>query len=231
MDGNGRWASGRNLPRIAGHRAGAEAVRRVVEECARLGIPWLTLFAFSTENWGRPREEVGGLMILLDRYLKSETDTLMRNNIRLSTIGRTSDLPESVQATLREVCEKSSGNTGLSLVLALSYGGREDILEAARKVGKAAARGDLDPESIDHSLFSTFLSTAGMPDPDLLIRTSGEMRLSNFLLWQSAYSEFFVTEKTWPDFTVKDLHAAIGEFRTRERRFGLTSGQVHSGGL
>ena len=230
MDGNGRWASSRNLPRIAGHRAGGEAVRGIVEECARLGVPYLTLFAFSTENWGRPREEVGGLMALLDRYLKKETDTIMKNNVRLSTIGRVTDLPDNVQATLRQVCEKSSGNTGLSLVLALSYGSREDILEAARKVGKAIANGDLDPDSLDCPLFSTFLSTAGIPDPDLLIRTSGEMRLSNFLLWENAYTEFFITEKTWPDFTVQDLHEAIREFQTRERRFGLTSGQVRSGG-
>jgi len=230
MDGNGRWASGRNLPRIAGHRAGAEAVRAVVEECARLGVPYLTLFAFSTENWGRPKEEILGLMALLDRYLKKETDTLMKNNVRLSTIGKISDLPEKVQATLRQVCEKSSGNTGLSLILALSYGAREDILEAARNVGKAIARGELDPDSLDCTLFSTFLSTVGIPDPDLLIRTSGEMRLSNFLLWENAYTEFFVTEKTWPDFSIMDLHKAIGEFQTRERRFGLTSGQVRSGG-
>jgi len=230
MDGNGRWASGRNLPRIAGHRAGAETLRSVVEECARLGVPYLTLFAFSTENWGRPKDEIAGLMGLLDRYLQKETPTLMKNNVRLVTIGRIADLPENVQSTLRQVCETSSANTGLTLNLALSYGGREDIVEAARKAGKAIARGELDPDAIDSSLFSTFLSTAGMPDPDLMIRTSGEMRLSNFLLWESAYTEFFVARKTWPDFGIQDLHEAIREFQARERRFGLTSSQIQSGG-
>lgn len=230
MDGNGRWASGRNLPRIAGHHAGVEAVKRVVEECARLGVPFLTLFAFSTENWGRPGEEVGALMLLLDKYLKKEMDTLMKNNVRLTTVGKISDLPENVQATLHNACEKSSFNSGLTLVLALSYSGREEILEAVREIGRAVKRGELEPDSVDMDLFSRFLGTAGMPDPDLLIRTSGELRLSNFLLWQCAYTEFYVTEKHWPDFSAADLHAAIGEFQARERRFGLTSGQVRSEG-
>jgi len=228
MDGNGRWASGRNLPRIAGHRAGVEAVKRVVEECARLGVPYLTLFAFSTENWGRPGEEVGALMLLLDRYLKKEMDTLTKNNVRLTTVGKIADLPENVQATLRNACEKSSRNSGLTLVLALSYSGREDILEAVREMGRAIKRGDLDPDSVDSDMFSNLLATAGVPDPDLLIRTSGELRISNFLLWQSAYTEFYVTEKHWPDFSPTDLHAAIEEFQSRERRYGLTSGQVRS---
>lgn len=230
MDGNGRWASERNLPRIAGHRAGVEAVREVVEECARLGISFLTLFAFSTENWKRPPEEVTALMNLLDQYLNRELDNIIKNNVRLLTIGRVADLPANVRETLRSACEKSSVNDGLTLVLALSYSGREDILEAVREAGKAIQRGELQPESIDSKLFSSLLSTSLIPDPDLLIRTSGEMRISNFLLWQGAYTEFYVAKKHWPDFKAEDLHKAIKEFRTRERRFGLTSEQVQSGG-
>jgi undecaprenyl diphosphate synthase len=230
MDGNGRWASMRNLPRIAGHRAGVEAVRQVVEECARLGVSYLTLFAFSTENWKRPRDEVTALMNLLDHYLKKELGTILSNNVRLQTIGRLADLPGNIRETLQDACEKSSGNSGLTLVLALSYSGREDILEAVREAGKAILRGDLQPDSIDSELFSGLLATSRMPDPDLLIRTSGEMRISNFLLWQGAYTEFYVTEKHWPDFRAEDLHIAIEEFRTRERRFGLTSDQVQTGG-
>jgi undecaprenyl diphosphate synthase len=230
MDGNGRWASERNLPRIAGHRAGAEAVRQTVEECARLGISFLTLFAFSTENWRRPSEEVTALMNLLDQYLKRELDTILSNNVRLETIGRTADLPENVRNTLLKACEKSSGNSGLTLVLALSYSGREDILQAVREACRAVQRGELQPDSIDSELFSSLLATSRMPDPDLLIRTSGEMRISNFLLWQGAYTEFYITKKHWPDFRTEDLQDAIEEFRTRERRFGLTSDQLQSGG-
>lgn len=230
MDGNGRWASERSLPRIAGHRAGVDAVRLVVEECARLEISYLTLFAFSIENWKRPQKEVEALMLLLDHYLKLELDNLMKNNVRLATIGRISDLPDNVRETLQNACDRSSGNSGLTLVLALSYSGREDIISAVREMGRAIQRGELQPDSIDLERFSGFLATAPMPDPDLLIRTSGEMRISNFLLWQSAYTEFYVTEKHWPDFNAEDLHAAIQEFRTRERRFGLTSEQVRSGG-
>jgi undecaprenyl diphosphate synthase len=226
MDGNGRWAADRNLPRIAGHRAGVDAVRRVVEDCARFKIPFLTLFAFSTENWNRPQSEVGGLMVLLDQFLKKELRTLMKNNVRLSTIGQIDDLPNNVQQTLREVVEQSSVNDGLTLTLALSYSGRDDILEAVRKITAAVQRGDLNPDAIEPDTFSSFLHTDGMPDPDLLIRTSGEQRISNFLLWQIAYTEFYVTDKLWPDFESVDLLEAIETFNSRERRFGKTSEQI-----
>ncbi len=226
MDGNGRWAADRNLPRIAGHRAGVDAVRRVVEDCTRFKIPYLTLFAFSTENWNRPQSEVGGLMVLLDQYLKKELRTLMKNNVRLSTIGQIDDLPANVRQTLRDVVEQSAVNDGLTLTLALSYSGRDDILEAVRKVAAAVQRGDLNPDAIEPDTFSSFLHTDGMPDPDLLIRTSGEQRISNFLLWQIAYTEFYVTDKLWPDFESVDLLDAIKVFNSRERRFGKTSEQV-----
>jgi undecaprenyl diphosphate synthase len=226
MDGNGRWAADRNLPRIAGHRAGVDAVRGVVEDCTRFKIPYLTLFAFSTENWNRPQSEVGGLMVLLDQYLKKELRTLMKNNVRLSTIGQIDDLPANVRQTLREVVEQSSVNDGLTLTLALSYSGRDDILEAVRKVAAAVQRGDLNPDAIEPDTFSSFLNTDGMPDPDLLIRTSGEQRISNFLLWQIAYTEFYVTDKLWPDFESVDLLEAIETFSSRERRFGKTSEQI-----
>lgn len=226
MDGNGRWAADRNLPRIAGHRAGVAAVRRVVEDCARLKIPYLTLFAFSMENWNRPQDEVGGLMVLLDQYLKKELRALMKNKVRLSTIGHIEDLPDNVQRTLREVVEESAVNEGMTLTLALSYSGRDDILEAVRKVAMAVEKGDLTPDTIGPDTFSSFLYTEGMPDPDLLIRTSGEQRISNFLLWQIAYTEFYVTDKPWPDFSSEDLHEALETFRSRERRFGMTSEQV-----
>jgi len=226
MDGNGRWAADRKLPRIAGHRAGVDAVRRVVEECARLEIPYLTLFAFSTENWNRPQDEVSGLMILLDQYLKRELRTLMKNNVRLSTIGHIEDLPDGVQGTLREVLKESASNNGLTLTLALSYSGRDDILEAVRRVSAAVQRGDLSPGAIGADTFSSYLYTDGMPDPDLLIRTSGEQRISNFLLWQIAYTEFYVTDKLWPDFSREDFLEALETFRSRERRFGLTSDQI-----
>jgi undecaprenyl diphosphate synthase len=226
MDGNGRWAAQRGLPRIAGHRAGVDAVRSVVEECARLQIPYLTLFAFSTENWRRPKEEVGALMVLLDQFLKRELSTLMKNNVRLNTIGQPGDLPENVQRTLEDVTGKSSSNTGLTLTLALSYSGRDDIIQAVRRMAEDVSDGTLEPGSMDADTFSSYLSTSDIPDPDLLIRTSGEMRISNFLLWQIAYSEFYVTEKLWPDFTDADLWEAIEVFQKRERRFGMTSEQV-----
>lgn len=226
MDGNGRWAADRNLPRIAGHRAGVDAVRRVVEDCARLNIRYLTLFAFSTENWNRPQDEVGGLMILLDQYLKKELRALMKNNVRLRTIGQLEDLPDNVQQTLRKVVEESAVNDGLTLTLALSYSGRDDILDAVRRVAAAVESGDLNPGTIGSDTFSSFLHTDGMPDPDLLIRTSGEQRISNFLLWQIAYTEFYVTDKLWPEFASEDLHEALETFRSRERRFGMTSEQV-----
>lgn len=226
MDGNGRWAADRNLPRIAGHRAGVDAVRRVVEDCSRLNIRYLTLFAFSTENWNRPQGEVGGLMVLLDQYLKKELRTLMKNKVRLNTIGCIEDLPDNVQQTLREAVEESAVNDGLTLTLALSYSGRDDILEAVRQVAAAVEKGDVTTDTIGPDTFSSFLYTDGMPDPDLLIRTSGEQRISNFLLWQIAYTEFYVTDKLWPDFASADLHEALEAFRSRERRYGMTSEQV-----
>jgi undecaprenyl diphosphate synthase len=230
MDGNGRWAAQRGLPRIAGHRAGVDTVRSVVEECARLKIPYLTLFAFSTENWRRPEDEVGALMILLDQYLKRELKTLMKNNVRLNTIGRLADLPDNVRGTLDDVTSRSAENSGLTLTLALSYSGRDDIDQAVQQIAQEVSEGRVTPESIDPELFSSSLDTAHgnvvMPDPDLLIRTSGEMRISNFLLWQIAYSEFYVTEKLWPDFRETDLNEAIESYKMRERRFGMTSEQV-----
>jgi len=230
MDGNGRWAEARGLPRIAGHRAGVRAVRAVVEECARAQVQYLTLFAFSLENWRRPEDEVGALMALLDHYLMKELGTLMENNIRLFTIGRTEDLPDHVRKTLDSVVERSSRNTGMNLVLALSYSGRQDILDAVKRYVQEAVRAGKDPDTLDEEGFSSHLATAGIPDPDLLIRTSGEMRISNFLLWQMAYTELFVTDKLWPDFNEKDLSAALDEFRTRERRFGMTSIQIKTDG-
>ena len=226
MDGNGRWAAERSLPRIAGHQAGVNAVRTTVEDCARLNIPYLTLFAFSTENWKRPQDEVGGLMVLLDQYLKKELKTLMKNNVRLNTIGRIEDLPDNVQETLNGVLAESSDNNGLTLTIALSYSGRGDILEAVRQVVEAVKKGDLSPDAIGSELFSSFLYTKDLPDPDLLIRTSGEQRISNFLLWQLAYTEFYVTDKLWPEFSSEDLKHAIETFRSRERRFGMTSEQL-----
>ena len=226
MDGNGRWAADRNLPRIAGHRAGVDAVRRVVEDCARLKVSYLTLFAFSIENWNRPRDEVSGLMVLLDQYLKKELRTLMKNQVRLKTIGHIEDLPDNVQRTLREVVEESAENEGLTLTLALSYSGRDDILKAVCQVAAAVEMGDITSDTIGSDTFSTFLYTDGIPDPDLLIRTSGEQRISNFFLWQIAYTEFYVTDKLWPDFSREDLNEALETFRSRERRFGMTSEQV-----
>ena len=226
MDGNGRWAADRNLPRIAGHRAGVDAVRKVVEECARLKIPYLTLFAFSTENWNRPQDEVGGLMVLLDQYLKKELRTIMKNEVRLKTIGHIENFPDNVQKTLRDVVDESASNKGLTLTLALSYSGRDEIIMAVRKVAAAVEKGDLTSDTIGPDTFSSFLYTDNMPDPDLLIRTSGEQRISNFLLWQIAYTEFYVTDKLWPDFSSIDLNEALEAFRSRERRYGMTSEQL-----
>lgn len=226
MDGNGRWAEARGLPRIAGHRAGAKAVRAIVEECSRAGVEYLTMFAFSRENWRRPEDEVSSLMVLLSQYLKRELTTLMDNNIRLMTIGRTEDVPEDVRNTLQKVMDRSSGNDGMTLVLALSYSGRQDILDAARRWCEDVLKGDRETTTLGEEDFDSYLATADIPDPDLIIRTSGEMRISNFLLWQAAYAEFYVTEKLWPDFTVDDLQDAIREYGRRERRFGMTTDQI-----
>ena len=218
MDGNGRWARARRLPRIAGHRAGIRAVRQAVEACARLGVPHLTLYAFSVENWKRPHTEIKLLMALLREYLKKEIGELNRQNIRLGVIGRVDDLPKAVQGDLRTALEKTRDNTGLRLTLALNYGARAELVDAVRSlVEQARHNGSLQ---VDEATLSRYLYTHDLPDPDLLIRTSGEMRLSNFLLWQVAYSEIWVTETLWPDFTQNDLFQAIIDFQKRERRYG-----------
>lgn len=214
MDGNGRWAKKRGLPRIFGHRAAMKTVREIVTECADLGVKALTLYAFSTENWTRPEKEISGLMALLRAYLKSELKTFTKNNIRLSVIGDVSKLPQAAAKELLATRDKTSHNTGMVLNLALNYGGRDDIVRAARKAAAAGMK------EIDEEGFSALLDTAGLPDPDLMIRTSGEMRLSNFLLWQLAYAELYVTPVLWPDFRAKDLREAITEYQARDRRYG-----------
>jgi undecaprenyl diphosphate synthase len=221
MDGNGRWARSRNLPRVAGHRAGAEAVRQTVETCARLGIRALTLYAFSAENWKRPASEVNTLWKLLHLYLRQEMPTLQRSNIRLRPIGRIEALPEAVRGELRAAEQATSSNTGLQVYLALNYGGRLELVDAFNSILDHARRTrSLHKLQIDEAMIASHLYTAGVPDPDLLIRTSGEMRISNFLLWQIAYAEIYVTNVLWPDFTRKDLLAAILDYQQRDRRFG-----------
>ncbi|MGB9699493.1 MAG: isoprenyl transferase [Thermodesulfobacteriota bacterium] len=226
MDGNGRWAERRSLDRIVGHRQGAESVRTVVRACREIGIPYLTLFAFSSENWSRPRAEVEALMALLRDYLISELPEMLENNIRLLAIGDLSRLPKEVLTTLQETMKQTAGANGLTLSLALSYGGRDDILQAIRRIMANCRDGNLSPEDIDENLFSKYLWTAPLPDPDLLIRTSGEQRLSNFFLWQLAYTEIYITPTLWPDFTKEDLIQALLDYQERERRFGLTSEQI-----
>src|SRR5436853_1131824 len=216
MDGNGRWAAQRHLPRVEGHRAGIDSVRDVVETSARLGIGVLTLYAFSMENWKRPRTEVNTLMTLLKRYLRLELGTLLRNNIRFQVIGRKDELAPDVQDELDTGIRQTSANTGMLFNIALNYGGRAEIVDAARR---AIAAG-VAPDELDERRFAGFLYTAGQPDPDLLIRTSGEMRVSNFLLWQIAYSEIWVTETLWPDFRRRDLLKAILAYQKRDRRYG-----------
>jgi len=216
MDGNGRWAAQRHLPRVEGHRAGIDSVREVVEGSARLGIKVLTLYAFSVENWKRPPAEVSTLMMLLKRYLRSELNTLLRNNIRFKVVGRMEDLARDVQQELRDAEGRTASNTGMQFNIALNYGGRAEIVEAARRM---AADG-VAPDDIDEARFSSYLYTAGQPDPDLLIRTSGEMRVSNFLLWQIAYAEIWVTDTLWPEFRQRHLFEAILAYQKRERRYG-----------
>jgi len=226
MDGNGRWAKRRGLPRIAGHREGVESVRDAVESCGQLGVKYLTLYAFSTENWKRPREEVSMLMRLLMSALRDETDKLHRNNVRVHTIGETSSLPREVGVELLDAIETTKNNTGLNLYLALSYSGRWDITGALRRIAAEIGQASLKPEQIDENLISHYLSTKDVPDPDLLIRTSGELRISNFLLWQLAYSEIFISDCFWPEFRRPELYRAIADFQRRERRFGMVSEQV-----
>ena len=226
MDGNGRWATKRGLPRIAGHHEGVESVRDAVEACGQLGVHYLTLYAFSTENWKRPREEVSLLMLLLMRALRDETDKLHKNNVRVRTIGDTAELPKEVRDELSDAIARTQSNTGLTLLLALSYSGRWDLTNAIRKIATEARSGALDPQEITEEVVSNALSTHDLPDPDLLIRTSGELRISNFLLWQLAYSEIYISEKYWPDFRREDLYEAIRNFQRRERRFGMVSEQL-----
>ena len=226
MDGNGRWARQRGLDRVFGHQKGVDAVRNVIEASAELGIKYLTLYAFSTENWGRPDEEVSALMGIMIQSLNKETDTLIKNNIRMLTIGDVKRLSGDVKMRLDDTLSLTSGCTGLSLIIALSYSSRWEIAEAARKLAADIKNGIVDIDSIDERKFESYLSTTGIPDPDLMIRTSGEMRISNFLLWQMAYTELYITEKLWPDFGKDDFFEAIIEYQRRERRFGKTSEQV-----
>lgn len=227
MDGNGRWAKKKGAMRIFGHRNAVKAVRDVTEGCGELGIEYLTLYAFSTENWARPKEEVDGLMELLVNTLKEEINTLMDNRVKLITIGQTSHLPEACQNNLAWAVNMTKNNTGLTVVLALSYSGRWEITQAVKALADDVQKGKIDTASISESLVETYLQTAGIPDPELLIRTSGEMRISNFLLWQIAYTELYITPTLWPDFRKENLYEAIWSYQQRERRFGKTSEQLN----
>jgi undecaprenyl diphosphate synthase len=220
MDGNGRWAKQRHLPRVEGHRVGVESVRAIVRVCGEVGIKYLTLYAFSVENWNRPKDEVDMLMKYLARYLKSEIGELNKNNVRLEVIGQIYRLPEFVQEQLKKTHAALAKNTGLTLILALSYGGRTEIVEAVRAIGEKAKAGQLEPAEITEQTISQHLYTRHYPDPDLLVRTSGEMRVSNFLLWQISYAELVVTSTLWPDFRKPQLFEALEEYAGRHRRFG-----------
>lgn len=222
MDGNGRWARRRGLDRIEGHKAGAETVRRVVEVCADIGIEYLTLYAFSTENWCRPKAEIDQLMQLLNRFLRDRLNDLKKNNIRLAVIGDVSRLPRTVRNRIDKVCSATAEHDGGTLILALNYGAREEILRAVKNTLAAVRNGELNDEDLTSERFSGFLDTAGVPDPDLIVRTSGELRLSNFLLWQAAYAEFWFTDTLWPDFSKEELMQALDDFKKRKRRFGGT---------
>ena len=226
MDGNGRWAAQHGHERIFGHQRGVEPVRNVVEAAAELGIGYLTLYAFSTENWGRPDEEVSALMGLMVQSLNNEKDNLIKNNIKLIAIGDFERLADNVRSKLFDTINLTSGSTGLTLILALSYSSRWEITEAARKLAEEVKAGLLEPDAISEDEIGKRLMTKSVPDPDLMIRTSGELRISNFLLWQLAYAEFYFTEKLWPDFGKEDLYNAIVDFQNRERRFGKTSEQI-----
>jgi undecaprenyl diphosphate synthase len=229
MDGNGRWAQQHAMGRIAGHKKGAEAVRLTVRACREIGIKVLTLYAFSTENWLRPSGEVKALMRLLEEYLRSEIQEMLENGIRLTTIGDTEALKKPMKTILKETIAKTAHNHDMILNLALNYGGRDEIVGAVQDLLNDIRRGTLADQEVTKDLFSHYLDTAGLPDPDLLIRTSGEYRISNFLLWQSAYTEFYFTDVLWPDFNRDELFRAITEYQRRERRFGLTSDQIHGG--
>jgi len=220
MDGNGRWARNQGLARITGHEKGADAVRATLEGCSEAGVQYLTLYAFSTENWKRPKSETSALMGLLERFLNKEHDQLVEREIRLKTIGTITDLPASTQKELRRAVRDTAKNRRLTLILALSYSSRMEIVEAARSLAAEVSAGRLTPDQIDEATFARHLATAEYPDPDLLIRTSGEQRLSNFLLWQLSYTELYITPKLWPDFSKDDLHDALREYGRRQRRFG-----------
>lgn len=227
MDGNGRWAQRRGFPRIAGHREGVNSVRDIVEACGQLGVKYLTLYAFSTENWKRPQEEVSLLMRLLLKALRDEKDRLHQNEVKLKAVGDLGALPQDVQDELLDGIEKMKDNKGLTLILALSYSGRWDITSAVRCMYDDIRAGNLKKEQITEELITSYLSTKDFPDPDLLVRTSGELRISNFLIWQIAYSELFICQEYWPSFRRKQLYDAIKEFQRRERRFGMVSEQLH----
>lgn len=220
MDGNGRWAKARGLPRAEGHRAGAESVREAVETCRQLGVEYLTLYAFSSENWKRPKKEVDALMKLLERFLREKLPEMLKQNVRFHAIGNHELLPPDCRQQIHHAVTHTKANTGLNLILALSYGSREEITDAARAIARKAASGELDPGDIDKDLFARHLYTAAFPDPDLLIRTSGELRISNFLLWQISYAEIVISQKNWPDFRSADLRQAVEEYARRHRRYG-----------
>ena len=223
MDGNGRWAQRQGLPRIEGHRRGVAAVRRTVEECAQLGIGQLTLYCLSSENWKRPQKELEFLMHLLEQYMIEERNTIMEQNIAVSIIGRRDGIPTGVLQEMDQTIQLSAGNRGTRLCLAINYGARAEMVDAVRRIAEDARTGKITPADLNENSISGYLYTSGMPDPDLLIRTAGEMRISNFLLWQISYAELWVTEHCWPEFQIADLHEAIGEFAARVRRFGGVS--------
>jgi undecaprenyl diphosphate synthase len=220
MDGNGRWAKRKGAARIFGHRNAIQSVKSVTEGCGEVGIKYLTLYAFSTENWGRPKEEVDGLMELLVNTLKKEINALHENQVKLKMIGDIGHLPRVCQENLHEAVEATRNNSGLTLILALSYSGRWELVQAAKALAMDIASGRVNEEEVNEESFSKYLKTSGIPDPELLIRTSGEMRISNFLLWQIAYTELYITQKLWPDFRKEDLYEAICAYQTRDRRFG-----------
>lgn len=220
MDGNGRWAQSRGMPRVEGHRRGANTVRRISEACRELGVSFLTLYCFSNENWKRPKEELSFLMGLLKTYLIQERPTLIKNDIRLTIIGRREGIPDEVQTEMDRSVDLSKNGKSLTLCLAINYGSRQEIVDAVRSIASKVQTGALEPAAIDETLIANHLYTAGMPDPDLLIRTSGEMRISNYLLWQISYSELWITDKPWPEFDKDDLVQAIADYNQRDRRFG-----------
>ncbi|GIV37024.1 MAG: isoprenyl transferase [Cyclobacteriaceae bacterium] len=227
MDGNGRWARKKGAMRIFGHRNAVQSVREVTEGCAELGIPYLTLYAFSTENWGRPKEEVDGLMELLVHTLRQEINTLLENQIKLVTIGDIAQLPPQCQENIQWAIDKTKDNKGVTLILALSYSGRWEMTQAVKAIARDVESGKINPAYITEETIERYLATAGIPDPELLIRTSGEMRVSNFLLWQIAYTELYITPTLWPDFRKENLYEAIWAYQQRERRFGKTSEQLN----